>query len=460
VIFALLTFFAAFLIEGLGTYVSVIGLSALFGSNPIIIALAVALDLGKIIVVTLLYKYWKDLGILMKSYALIAAAITMIITSAGASGYLAGEFQKAISGTQESSLKVGILKEEQAKLEARKRQIDDQIANLPSNFSRSRVRLMKQFEDEQKSVTARLNALSSELPALQIAQIGVEAKAGPIIYISKAFDIPVEEAVKWVILMIIFVFDPLAVFLLIAANFLMDKRNKEKAAREALEELDIWADEPDMGNPKVFSAPLIVMPPSGRSRSNDIDHAAAMGAFSSTSPAVEPVVIPAEPDASEAKVYTRDEVIALNPKYAQELTLVEQDVVEPPPAELVTIEPPPAELTLVEPEVVEPEVVEPDVVEPDVVEPDVVEPDVVEPDVVEPEVVEPDVVEPEVVEPEVVEPSHWEWKQRASSERAAAREQITLSSLGAVKADPATDTGEGSMPRGDEIGTGTGVFKS
>jgi hypothetical protein len=137
------------------------------------------------------------------------------------------------------------------------------------------------------------------------------------------------------------------------------------------------------------------------------------------------VVIPAEPDASEAKVYTRDEVIALNPKYAQELTLVEQDVVEPPPAELVTVGPPPAELTLVEPEVVEPEV-----------------------------------VEPEVVEPEVVEPSHWEWKQRASSERAAAREQITLSSLGAIKADPATDTGEGSMPRGDEIGTGTGVFKS
>jgi len=432
VIFALLTFFAAFLIEGLGTYVSVIGLSALFGSNPIIIALAVALDLGKIIVVTLLYKHWKDLGILMKSYALIAAAITMIITSAGASGYLAGEFQKAISGTQESSLKVGILKEEQAKLEARKRQIDDQIANLPSNFSRSRVTLMRQFEEEQKSVTARLNALSSELPALQIAQIGVEAKAGPIIYISKAFDIPVEEAVKWVILMIIFVFDPLAVFLLIAANFLMDKRNKAKATQDALEELDIWADEPDTGNPKVFPAtwPAMMPGPAVATRRTDIDHTAAIEAFSSTSQVIEPVVIPAEPDASEAKVYTTDEVIALNPKYAQELTLVEQEVVEPSPAELVTVEPVHAELTLVEPEVVEPEVVE------------------------------PEVVEPEVVEPEVVEPSHWEWKQRASSERANAREQITLSSLGAVKADPSTDTGEGSMPRRDEIGTGTGVFKS
>ncbi len=53
-IFILLTFFAALSIEGIGTVVSVIGLSTLFGANPIIIALAVALDIGKLVVVTLL----------------------------------------------------------------------------------------------------------------------------------------------------------------------------------------------------------------------------------------------------------------------------------------------------------------------------------------------------------------------------------------------------------------------
>ncbi len=236
-LFIAITFFAAFLIEGLGTLVSVIGLSTLFGSNPIIIALAVALDIGKLVVVSLLYTYWKQLNKLMKTYALVAAAVTMTITSAGAAGYLAGEFQKAIVGTQEVSLKVGILKEEQAKLEARKKQIDDQIANLPSNYSRSRISLMRQFEDEQKQITARLTQISQELPAAQLTQIGVEAKAGPILYIAKAFDIPVEKAVKWVILMIIFVFDPLAVFLIIAGNFLLHMQRLHKEVKASAVDL-------------------------------------------------------------------------------------------------------------------------------------------------------------------------------------------------------------------------------
>jgi hypothetical protein len=230
-IFVVITFLAALLIEGLGTLVSVIGLSTLFGSNPIIIALAIALDIGKLVVVSLLYTYWQKLNKLMKTYALLAAVVTMTITSAGAAGYLAGEFQKAIVGTQEVSLKVSVLKEEQAKLEARKKQIDDQIANLPSNYSRSRIALMRQFEDEQKQITARLNQISQELPAAQLTQIGVEAKAGPILYISKAFGITVEEAVKWVILMIIFVFDPLAVFLIIAGNFLLHQRRVHKEVK-------------------------------------------------------------------------------------------------------------------------------------------------------------------------------------------------------------------------------------
>ena len=122
--FILITFLAAFLIEGLGTAVSVIGLSTLFGANPIIIALAISLDVGKLVVVSLLYNHWKRMGVVMKSYAVLASLVTMIITSAGAAGYLTGEFQKAILGTQETSLKVNVLKEQQAKYEERKKQIN------------------------------------------------------------------------------------------------------------------------------------------------------------------------------------------------------------------------------------------------------------------------------------------------------------------------------------------------
>ena len=226
-ILILITFLTAFLIEGLGTIVSVIGLSTLFGANPIIISLAVALDMGKLVVVSFLYKHWKQMGIMMKGYALIASLVTMIITSAGAAGYLTGEFQKAIIGTQETDLKINVLKEQQAKFEERKKQIDDQIANLPANYSKSRITLMKQFDAEQKELQAKIDSIDKELPNLQIKQISVEAKAGPILYISKAFEVPIEMAVKYVVLMIIFVFDPLAVFLIIVGNFLLDERKKK-----------------------------------------------------------------------------------------------------------------------------------------------------------------------------------------------------------------------------------------
>jgi len=231
--FIVLTFFAALFIEGLGSLVSVIGISALFGANPIIISLAVALDVGKIVVVSLLYTYWKELSKLMKAYALAAATVTMIITSAGAAGYLTGEFQKSIMATKEGDLKVAVLKEQQAKYELRKKQIDDQVAALPTKTTvNQRLRLMRGFQTEQKALDAKIAEIDKSLPALQVAQIGTEAKAGPIVSISKAFKIPMEEAVSWVIAMIIFVFDPLAIFLIIAGNFLWARRKAEMKAKE------------------------------------------------------------------------------------------------------------------------------------------------------------------------------------------------------------------------------------
>lgn len=237
--FIILTFFAALFIEGLGSLVSVIGISALFGANPIIIALAIALDVGKVVTVSLLYTHWKSLSKLMKTYALLAATVTMIITSAGAAGYLTGEFQKSIMATREGDLKVSVLKEQQAKYELRKKQIDDQIAALPARTTvNQRLRMVRAFQAEQKALDEKIAEIDQKLPELQVAQIGTEAKAGPIVSISKAFKIPMEEAVSWVIGMIIFVFDPLAIFLIIAGNFLWAQRKAQQAVPEPIVDAD------------------------------------------------------------------------------------------------------------------------------------------------------------------------------------------------------------------------------
>lgn len=243
-LFTRLTFLAAFFIEGLASLVSIIGISSLFGNNLIVMSLMGALDVGKILIVSLLYTYWSKLPKLMKAYALIAATITMVITSAGAAGYLSSAFQQAIIGTQEGALQVATLKEQQTKYEDRKKQIDDQIANLDSTTSvNQRLRLMNGFKQEQARLDAQILAIDKQLPALQISQIKTEAKAGPILFIAKAFDISVENAIKWVILLIVFVFDPLAIFLVISGNFLYAQYRQNKQEIEPAPKAEI-IDEP------------------------------------------------------------------------------------------------------------------------------------------------------------------------------------------------------------------------
>lgn len=229
--FILLVLFAAFLIEGIGTYVSVVGLSALFAQNPVIIILAVALDLGKVVGVSFLYKYWKKINFFMKSYMLIAAFVLMVITSTGCFGYLSGEFQKAIATTSQDTVLLQSLEEEKTRLQARKEEIDKQITQLPPNYVTARRQLMQEFEPETKRINNRLAEIDRELPALKVEAIHKNVEVGPILYVAEAFDTTPEKAVKYVILIIIFVFDPLAIALLVAGNFLIENRKQMRATQ-------------------------------------------------------------------------------------------------------------------------------------------------------------------------------------------------------------------------------------
>jgi hypothetical protein len=118
--------------------------------------------------------------------------------------------------------------DEKVKLEARKIEIDKQIAQLPAESVKGRQRLAKQFDSEITRINTRLVEIDKTLPEIQLKQIDVNAHAGPILYVAEAFDTTVESAVKYVILLIIVVFDPLAVALIIAGNFLVDQSKREQ----------------------------------------------------------------------------------------------------------------------------------------------------------------------------------------------------------------------------------------
>jgi hypothetical protein len=246
--FATLVLLSAFLIEGIGTYVSVVGLSSLFAANPVIIVLAIALDVGKVVTVSFLYKHWKKVNVLMKTYMTIAAIVLMGITSAGAFGYLSAQFQKAIVNTNESGVLIASLTDEQGRLQKRKEEIDAQISKLPDNMVAGRKALFKQFAPEVDRINVRLVEIDTKLPELKIATLHQNVEVGPIIYIAEAFNTTPEKAVKWVILIIIFVFDPLAIALLLSGNFLIERRDID-----ANEALSIVSDDED-DTPKVVPA--------------------------------------------------------------------------------------------------------------------------------------------------------------------------------------------------------------
>lgn len=230
-IFILIVLLTALFIEGIGTYMSVVGLAAIFAANPVIITMAVALDVGKVVAVSFLYRNWKKVRFLMKLYMLIATLVLIVITSTGVFGYLSAEFQKAIQGTSENVVLIEAMQEEQLRLKTRKSEIDAQIAAIPPDFITGREKIIAAFSGEVETLNSRLVEIDEALPTLKIDTIKKNTEVGPIMYIANVFEVDPEIAVKYVILIIIFVFDPLAIVLLVAGNFLIiDRQQKQESA--------------------------------------------------------------------------------------------------------------------------------------------------------------------------------------------------------------------------------------
>lgn len=225
-----LLFGAAACIEILGMLISVIGIGQLVGMNLIIILMALSFDVGRIVTVSALQRHWESFNFIMRTYGLIAIAITMSITSYGAAGYLTKAIQGGIKGAEQISTQVDYLKAEKAKLEERKKQIDDGIAKIPDTYtSRQRQNLMKNFASEQETVTTRIAELDKQIPELEAKRIETNSESSAIISLAKSFNVSVDTAIKWLVGMIIFVFEPFAIYLIMCGNHVMMKRqNKVK----------------------------------------------------------------------------------------------------------------------------------------------------------------------------------------------------------------------------------------
>lgn len=258
-VLAFLTFFTGIAISTIAIYYSVLGLASVFSAAALsVIIMGTVLEISKLVTAWWLKANWYRTPWSLKGYLTIAVITLMLITSMGIFGYLskAHSDQSLVSGDVQARIslideKIKISRENIESARNQLKQLDaavDQVMSRSTNEqgaarsdqirrsqAKDRARLLREIETEQ-GVIQKLNEQAAPIRAEVRA---VEAEVGPIKYIAALIygDNPdtnlLEKAVVWVILTIVFVFDPLAVLLLLASQMSFQwafQERKEKAS--------------------------------------------------------------------------------------------------------------------------------------------------------------------------------------------------------------------------------------
>jgi hypothetical protein len=269
-IIAYLALISGLTISAVAIWYSVAGLVSIFAAAVIpIIVMGVALEISKLIATVWLKINWSRAPIFIRTYLLVAIAILMVITSMGIFGFLskAHSDQSLVSGDVQAKIAVydDKIKTSKDNIDANRKalkQMDeavdqvmgrssdekgaDKAVGLRRSQQKERVRLQSEIAAEQKTIAA----ISEERAPIAAEVRKVEAEVGPIKYIAAFIygDNPdaniLEKAVTWVIIIIVSVFDPLAVILLLASQYSFQWFRKAEE-EEALAHVPAY--EPDDG---------------------------------------------------------------------------------------------------------------------------------------------------------------------------------------------------------------------
>jgi len=266
---AFLVLFVALAISGVAAWYSIAGLAAIFAAAKIpVIIMGASLEVGKLVTASWLYQNWKRVPLLLKSYLTFAVIVLMFITSMGIFGFLS---KAHIDQTIVSGDNTLLIEQLDQKIAREQKRIDD--ANLVITQLDSAVQTLIDYDrirgddgaiavrEGQKDERDNLNSiiddaygvmgdLQSGRLELSQEQLSIEAEVGPIRYIAELIygdetnQAIINSAVRIVILIIIFVFDPLAVLLLVAANMsLRDSRAKVTTKKIAAVVDEEWIEE-------------------------------------------------------------------------------------------------------------------------------------------------------------------------------------------------------------------------
>jgi hypothetical protein len=242
---------SALLIAGSAAYFSVTGLGVLFSGAAIaVMIMASTLEFAKLVTATYLKQKWNKIGLFNKIYLISAVGILMLITSAGIFGYLSNAFQQQNLGLQKIERDIAVYQTQITKNDLEISRYTTQLNNQQnirnsqeSNLSKqidkdkstSRVsQMIKSADKEITSISKRIdeltiknNAALDSINVIKNNNISIEKEVGGFRFVAESFGVPLNSVVKFFIILIVIVFDPLAVALIISFNQLTMDGKKE-----------------------------------------------------------------------------------------------------------------------------------------------------------------------------------------------------------------------------------------
>ncbi len=226
--FPYLVAFSAGLVAFSAAFFSVFGLSKLFaGAQTSVVIMAGSLEFAKLVTASFLYRYWKTVPTFLKNYLLVGTFILIVITSMGIFGYLSNAYQGATTDFEKQST-ILIFKEDQLEQlnddkEFLKLEMENAIEELPENYRTARKKLRAEYQPQINELNKQTLTIKQEIGDLKAKLVDTGVDVGPAIYLARIFDTEIDTVVKWFIFILIFVFDPLAVSLVIAANMAFEQ---------------------------------------------------------------------------------------------------------------------------------------------------------------------------------------------------------------------------------------------
>ena len=301
-------------------FYSVSGLSKLFaGASFEVIIMAGSLEVAKLVIASLLYQYWSTLNKYLRTYLTVATVVLVLITSMGIYGFLSAAYQDTYRQLTVKENQTAFLEQKKQFYENDVFRYDEELKRISTNIStlsnarsqsiqvrdtsvaggvrttistselRMAAKRIEVEEENRKNVQKKREIVADSLQKYQLAILELDnntevaGELGPLQYLSGLTNTPMDKIINILLLIIIFVFDPLAISLVVAANFAFDQANKKNLYNEFEDEIepDLWDDVPyddnkvepdslDTINDIEVEAPEVVKPRSPYSSRMDI----------------------------------------------------------------------------------------------------------------------------------------------------------------------------------------------